>query len=191
MNPIKKFTEWYAVENQKTTAQIPSACCLTSIGLDGYPNSRFVSLKEIIDDKFVITGSLTSRKGIELINNPKAALTFWWPETERQIRVQGEALEIESNLADKYFKARSKDAQLLSVLSKQGSELKSIKYLTNLIDKTKLDYIDKSIERPKEWSGFYIVPKRIEFLEFKKSRFHFRELYSLKCKKWQTVILQP
>ena len=66
MNPIKKFKQWYNEEMTKSLARIPSACCLSTIGKDGYPNARFVSLKEIIDDKFVITGPLQSRKGKEL-----------------------------------------------------------------------------------------------------------------------------
>lgn len=94
MNPFSKFEEWYKEELFKTSVSIPSACCLSTTGLDGYPNARFVSLKSLIDESFVFTGSSDSRKGLELETIPKAALTFWWTETERQVRIQGDVLPL-------------------------------------------------------------------------------------------------
>ncbi len=191
MIPIEKFKKWYEEEIEKSSVRIPSACCLTSIGIDGYPNSRFVSLKEIVDNKFVITGPLNSKKGIELLSNPKASLTFWWTETERQIRIQGDSVQIENERADMYFRERNKESQIVSKISKQGAEIKSLTELTNLFENLKSEYIDAEITRPAEWSGFYIIPKRIEFMEFSKSRFHFRELFTKENGFWNKVILQP
>jgi len=191
MNPIKKFNKWYKKEAKNSSVKIPSACCLTSIGTDGYPNSRFISLKEILDNKFVITGPLNSKKGIELLSNPKASLTFWWPETERQVRVQGDAVQIENNLADKYFKGRNKESQIVSEISEQGSEIENLTELITLFEQRKKEYLNVEISRPEEWSGFYIIPKRIEFMEFKKNRFHFRELFRKENGCWNKIILQP
>ncbi|MBC8754834.1 pyridoxal 5'-phosphate synthase [Kordia sp. YSTF-M3] len=191
MNPIEKFKNWYDEETEKSTVRIPSACCLTSIGMDGYPNSRFVSLKEILENKFVITGPLNSKKGIELLANPKASLTFWWTETERQIRVQGDAVQIEDALADIYFKARSKASQIVSQISKQGVEIENITELITKFEQQEANSPDIEIQRPTEWSGFYIIPKRIEFMEFKKSRLHFRELFTSENNHWKKTFLQP
>lgn len=191
MNPIEQFKNWYEEETKKSTVRIPSACCLTSIGMDGYPNSRFVSLKEILQNKFVITGPLNSKKGIELLSNQKASLTFWWAETERQIRIQGDAIQIENELADKYFKNRNKESQIVSQISKQGVETENLNELVQLFEKQKTDYEHIEINRPNDWSGFYIIPKRIEFMEFKKNRFHFRELFTFEKGKWNKTTLQP
>lgn len=191
MNPIKKFKQWYDEEQEKSSVRIPSACCLSTQGEDGYPNARFVSLKEVIDDKFVITGPLQSRKGKELNAIPKASLTFWWPETERQIRIQGDCLPIETELADQYFENRNKASQIVSKISKQGEEISNLDALAKQFDTERNLDDSKPVIRPKDWSGFYIIPYRIELMEFRESRFHIRELYTLESNTWTKVFLQP
>ncbi len=189
MNPITKFTTWYKEETEKSSVSIPSACCLSSIGLDGYPNSRFVSLKEILENKFVVTGPLNSKKGIELLTNPKASLTFWWAVTERQVRIQGDALQINDALADRYFEARNKESRIVSQISNQGAEIDDLEELRTLFEKQKTN--TAKIKRPAEWSGFFILPKRIEFMEFKTNRFHLRELFTKESNGWTKILLQP
>ena len=103
MDPFLTFEEWYQEELNQTQVNIPSACCLSTNGLDGYPNARFVSLKEITNGAFVVTGPLNSRKGLEISQSSKVSLTFWWTLTERQVRIQGDAETIDaakSALAD-------------------------------------------------------------------------------------------
>ncbi|WP_298759593.1 pyridoxal 5'-phosphate synthase [uncultured Psychroserpens sp.] len=191
MDPLEKFKQWHTEYIKNTTTKLPYACCLASIGSDGYPNSRFVSLKEIKEHKFVITGSLTSRKGLELLANPKASLTFWWPETQQQIRIQGDTSQIDHTLANTYFKGRHKEAQIVSHICQQGIEIDNITDLTSLFEKKKIEYKNADVPKPNDWSGFYIDPKRIEFMEFKSNRFHYRELYTKEQNGWSKVILQP
>ncbi len=191
MNPLEKFKDWYNEETQKSTVRIPSACCLSSIGIDGFPNARMVSLKEVREEKFVVTGPMNSKKGKELLANPKASLIIWWTDTERQIRVQGEAFQIEDELADHYFKDRNKESQIVIAISSQGAEIDDITELMTLFKQRKAECTNTEIERPKDWSGFYIVPKRIEFMEFNKNRFHYRELFTRNNNKWYKVMLQP
>lgn len=191
MNPIEKFKDWYNEELLKSSVKIPSACCLSTTGLDGYPNSRFVSLKDVVDDKFVVTGPMNSRKGLELLDNPKASLTFWWTETERQVRVQGDATMLEDNLADDYFKERNRDSQIVNTIFDQGKEIESFDELERVYEIKKTEFERKEIPRPKNWGGFYIIPKRIEFMVFKESRFHLRELNIRVGSGWKTQQLQP
>jgi pyridoxamine 5'-phosphate oxidase len=75
--PIQLFSKWFDEELKLSKVQIPTAVCLSTIGIDNFPNARFVSFKELIDNSFVITGPLNSRKGIEIENNNSVALTFW------------------------------------------------------------------------------------------------------------------
>lgn len=188
-HPILLFKKWYEEELDLTNVRIPSAVCLSTIGIDDFPNARFVSFKEIINDSFIITGPLNSRKGIEIENSNNVSLTFWWTETERQIRVQGIATKIEDELAQKYFQERNINSKAVSLICEQGKEINDIKILESKI----LDKIAQNewIGRPKNWSGFSIKPLRIEFMEFKKTRFHDRKLYELENDKWNMKQIQP
>jgi pyridoxamine 5'-phosphate oxidase len=190
-SPIELFKQWYNQELKQTTVRIPSACCLSSIGIDNFPNTRFVSLKDILNDNFIVTGTVTSRKGIEIENSEKISLTFWWTETERQVRIQGNAFRINKQLADKYFSQRNRDSQIVSVVSLQGQELLDKEELSFKYNELELTNYDKEIERPENWGGFRIEPIRIEFLEFKPTRFHERTLFELINQEWKIKKLQP
>lgn len=190
-SPIKIFQKWFDEELQLTEVRIPSACCLSTIGIDNYPNARFVSLKEINENKFIVTGPLTSRKGIEINNFNKVALTFWWTESERQVRIQGNALPISNQLADKYFSERSRESQIVSIVSHQGQQLDDINTLNKNYQETEKSFVNQVLNRPENWGGYYIEPIRIEFLEFKPTRFHERQLYQLKNGEWIITKLQP
>lgn len=187
--PFQLFSEWFEEELTLTTASITTTVCLSTIGLDGFPNARFVSFKEIIDNSFIITGSLNSRKGFEIEKHNKVALTFWWPETERQIRVQGEASKITEQLADLYFYKRSAHSQAVSAICEQGNVVDDIKSLEEIVFKKALE--ETTIKRPKNWGGISIQPIRIEFMQFKKSRFHNRKLYEIENGIWSYKQLQP
>lgn len=191
MNPIIKFKEWYGKELVQTTSPIPAACCLATLGEDGYPNARFVALKEVSADSFLITGPIDSRKGKEIKAHPKAALTFWWTATERQVRIQGDVFPISAEEADRYFGERNREAQILSMVSKQGAALESAEALEEAYRAAEIKLDGKDIPRPENWSGFSIVPIRIEFLAFKSTRFHERILYIKSGEGWKVQMLQP
>ena len=191
MTPIEHFNKWFDEELSLTKVKIPTACCLSTIGIDGYPNARFVSLKDIVENNFIITGPLKSRKGVEINNTNKVALTFWWAETERQVRIQGIASKITEQLADKYFEERNRDSQIVSIVSMQGHEIENIETLTEKYENIELSFVNKPLKRPENWSGYLIKPIRIEFLEFKPTRFHDRKLYELANGKWTIKQIQP
>ena len=191
MDPTLKFKNWYEDELQKTNVRIPSACCLSTLGEDGYPNARFVSLKEVKDDLFIITGPQASRKGIELNSHSKAALTFWWTATERQVRIQGDATILKEEDADKYFDERNREAKLVAHVSKQSAVIERPEILDEAYKTADQQFSGKDIPRPKDWSGFYIKPVRMEFLEFKSTRFHKRTLFEKIGESWNVQFLQP
>ncbi len=190
-NPIQLFRTWLDEELQLSKASIPTACCLSTMGIDHYPNARFVSLKGVIESNFIVTGTLTSRKGIEISNSNKVALTFWWTETERQVRIQGNASIISDLLADKYFAERNRDSQIVSIVSNQGQILNDLKELNKRYAEIETAFIDQPLTRPDNWSGFSVEPIRIEFLEFKPTRFHDRKLFQLTDGQWHITELQP
>ena len=190
MNPFQIFSDWYEEEIKNSPANI-SACCLSTIGLDGYPNSRFVSLKEIKNESFVVTGPLNSRKGLEIQNSNKVALSFWFTATERQVRVQGDAAQIAAAEADKYFSERNREAQIVSYVSEQGKRLEDAEILNKKYEAAERLFKNQEILRPANWGGYLIAPVRIEFMEFKKSRFHHRTLFYKNENLWEKELLQP
>lgn len=191
MNPIQKFEKWYSSELNKTNVAIPSACCLSTLGLDGFPNARFVSLKEIRDDRFVVTGPMNSRKGLEIQEHPRVALTFWWTETERQIRVQGTAAPISDGEADRYFDQRSLESRILATISNQGQKAADISVLEICFNEALENMSNKPVPKPDDWGGFKIDPIRIEFMQFRESRFHKRQLFTKNEDGWDYMFLQP
>jgi pyridoxamine 5'-phosphate oxidase len=188
---IEHFNEWLKEELLLTSARIPTACCLSTVGLDGFPNARFVSFKDIAENSFIVTGPLTSRKAIEINATNKVALTFWWAQTERQVRIQGNATQITEQLADKYFTERSRDSQIVSIVSEQGQEIDNIELLTEKYKNIEMKYSNEPLTRPTHWGGYFITPIRVEFLEFKSTRFHNRTLYELANGQWAIKQIQP
>ncbi len=190
-NPVQIFKQWYNQQQALSKDRIPSACCLSTNGLDGFPNARFVSLKEILNDGFIITGTLASRKGIEINYSEKVALTFWWTETGKQIRIQGIATPISQQLADQYFSERNRNSQVVSIVSNQGEELYNIEELITAYENLELTHINEPLTRPQNWGGYCIEPIRMEFLSFNETRFHERELYEKENSDWKLKTLMP
>lgn len=190
-DPLELFTKFYNEELKGRTVRIPSACCLSTIGQDGYPNARFLSLKEIKDGSFIITGPLSSRKGFEIQKSSKVAVTFWWTETEVQIRIQGDAEQISVQDAREYFIQRQRDSQIISLVSDQGQYLEDLEILNTKYEAAEVRYRGKEIPKPDYWSGYAIRPVRMEFMKFKKSRFHERTLYLNYNGHWEMKLLQP
>ncbi|TDQ77894.1 pyridoxine/pyridoxamine 5'-phosphate oxidase [Sphingobacterium yanglingense] len=189
---LSQFQFYLDQEIETRKQKLPYACCLSTIGIDGFPNSRFVSLKEITNEQFIISGTLSARKGEELAQNNKAALTFWLPETQVQIRIQGETHRIEDSIADTYFKQRNIESQIVSIVSDQGKFLRNPEILNTKYD-SYTQYLESqtSLPRPGNWGAFGIAPIRIEFLIFKETRFHDRILYQKESDIWTKILLQP
>ncbi len=188
MDPYDLFASWYNEELELNRSVIPSACCLSTNGLDGFPNARFVSLKTFSSDGFIITGPLDSRKGLELKASGKCALTFWWTQTQRQVRIQGNAEFIPGDMAKQFFAERDRASQLVSMISQQGKEdTDPGKLLKDFQDALNTD-AGLLIEKPSGWGGFLVKPVRIEFMQFRADRFHERWLF-VKENGWKK--LQP
>lgn len=188
-HPIALFTKWFNEELKLSKVRIPTAVCLSTMGTDNFPNARFVSFKEILDNSFIVTGPINSRKGVEIARNKNVSLTFWWTETERQIRIQGVATKISDELADKYFNERSIPSKAVASVCEQGKETGEITLLEEEVQNRISE--NAEIKRPENWSGYSIHPIRIEFMEFKKTRFHDRKLYKNTHGKWNMSQIQP
>lgn len=187
--PIERFRQWWA--EARAGRELAEACCLSTIGLDGWPNARFVALKEVTSQGFVVAGPLDSRKGQELERENRAALTFWWPEVLRQVRVQGDAHPITGEAADRIFAQRDRNAQLLAWASRQGQPLTDRWDLEARIKEFEQRFGDTPVPRPSSWGGYCVAPIRVEFLEFRQDRTHERVEFRLQDGVWADILLQP
>lgn len=190
-SPLNRLSQWRDEESMSSGSQ-PLAC-LSTIGLDGFPNARVMVIKDIVDDTIIITGPVQSRKGKEIEANNKVALTFCWKNASRQIRIQGIAERIPDELADEYFEKRSASAKAVSIASEQGKSISDESALKKKIAKEMAKKISQTatLSRPDSWGGYYIRIKRIEFMEFSETQFHKRELFELENDEWISNQLQP
>jgi pyridoxamine 5'-phosphate oxidase len=190
-DPYLVFTHWFHEHSTNSKATHPGACVLSTIGLDGFPNARYLSLKLIEVPFLIFGGSLDSRKALEIDSDHNVALTFWWEETKRQVRVQGVASKTSDEHSDFLFNIRNKEAQIVSSISEQGADLQSWENLNDKFNTSLSKVNDKIIPRPENWSGFKVEPIRFEFMEFEENRLHRRTLFSKVNEDWIVKLLQP
>ncbi|WP_300599517.1 pyridoxal 5'-phosphate synthase [Niabella sp.] len=191
MDPLELFDNWYREEKMASGAALPGACCFTTLGLDGFPNSRFVSLKEVKENCFIITGSTAARKGQEIAAHSKVALAFWWPVTGKQVRIQGIATPVSAAAADRYFAERDRAARVVSALCEQGKPVADYDQMLEQFQYLLEHQRDVGDERPANWGGYAIAPVRIELMVFSETRLHERNYFEQQDGRWVHQKLQP
>ncbi|MEM7736870.1 MAG: pyridoxamine 5'-phosphate oxidase [Deinococcota bacterium] len=191
IGPIELFKQWYAHALNETPLKHPSAVCVSTVSPEGLPEARFVSLKEVTEAGFVFCSSLTSPKGVSIDANAQVALTFWWDHIERQVRIVGTAQHISDEDARRYFRERSRDAQLITLVSQQSRPLESQAVLEQNLHAADQKFEGKDIPRPVNWGGYCVRPTSIEFLEFQQNRVHQRTYFWQQDNDWCEQRLQP
>lgn len=167
-----------------------SAVCVSTIDSAGFPQSRFVDLKEISPSGFIFCTSYNSEKGNHLSHRPKISLLAWWDHIGYQIRVVGTAKRISEDLADKFWLTRSKEAQVATTCFKQSEVWDSEGSMENHFSSA-IAASEASISRPSSWGGYSVTPHSIEILKFKVNRVHTREYYWGEGASWKMRMLQP
>ncbi len=190
-NPFEKFNTWWKSALINSPLKQKNAVCISTIDSNGFPSGHFVDLKSVNEIGFIFCTYLNSAKGEHLKENSKIALTLWWDHVGYQVRVLGEAEPINENEAFTYWRTRNKEAQLTTTAFQQSKLLANEEELQSRIDRVSNQYINSEIPQPKAWGGYTIKPQSIEFLTFRESRLHLRELYTLKEGAWYKSLLQP
>jgi pyridoxamine 5'-phosphate oxidase len=191
-NPIELFKVWMD-EAKKSEPNDPNALSLATSNKNNAPSVRMVLLKEFNQNGFVFYTNLNSQKGNELKENPNAAMCFHWKSLLRQIRISGTITQVEDSAADQYYNSRGYDSRIGAWASKQSKELKNRDELTNSIKEFKQKFDDiNNVPRPKHWSGWNLIPTRIEFWLDGDSRIHERLNYTIdKSGNWIKSLLSP
>lgn len=189
-NPLDQFMVWF---EQALSADLldPNAMTLSTASKDGIPSSRVVLLKGVDEEGFRFYTNYTSRKGKELDENPRAALCFYWPRLERQVRIEGKVHRISRENSELYFHDRPRLSQLGAWASNQSSKVESRQELEDRFEKVKKKYEGKDVPLPDFWGGYIVSPLRIEFWQGRKGRMHDRICYEKKGKGWKRFRLAP
>lgn len=188
-NPIDQFHIWFD-QAQKADLPEPNAMTVASVDADGKPSARTVLIKEVTSAGFVFFTNYESRKGQALINNPHAALLFFWPELERQIRVEGSVEKLSDQESDDYFHSRPLDSRIGAWASPQSQVISS----RTLLVKNAAEYALKfalNPPRPPHWGGLRVKPELLEFWQGRPSRLHDRIQYVLHDDSWKIQRLAP
>jgi pyridoxamine 5'-phosphate oxidase len=189
-DPIRRFRTSFS-RARDAAVELYDAAALATVGDNGRPAVRMVLLKEVDESGFVFYTNLHSRKGHEIAGNPKVTLCFWWAPLEEQVRVEGTALLVSNAEADAYFATRDRESQIGAWASKQSSELGSLEELRRAFDTAAKRFEGREVTRPPNWSGFRVVPERIEFWLGRPHRLHERHLYTRRGHGWAITMLQP
>ncbi len=180
-DPIARFRALLerAVALDRSLLPEPTAFALGTVGADGQPSVRIVLLKQVDERGFVFYTNLEGRKGRELRAHPRAAMCFHWQPLEVQVRVEGTASVVPDAEADAYCASRARGSQVGAWASLQSQAIEPAGELQRRVAEVERRYENAPVPRPPHWSGFRIVPQRIEFWHGQPSRLHERELYEL------------
>ncbi len=189
-DPIAQFRLWL---DQAIAAQLPepTAMSLATVSSDGHPSARMVLLKAADARGFVFFTDHRSRKGRELEATPRAALCFFWPELERQVRIAGPVEHIARADSAAYFRSRPIGSQLGAWASHQSSPLASREELEQRLIEVGARFGDEDVPLPEHWGGYRVIPQEIEFWQGRPSRLHDRLMFRRRDGGWELVRLSP
>lgn len=177
-DPIKQFQLWFDdVVAEKLP--MPDAMSLATVTPDGRPTARMVLLKQVDAEGFVFFTNYQSSKARQLEINPYAALVFYWPQLERQVRVEGKVAKTSAEESTAYFRTRPRESQIGAWASPQSEVISAREILEQRAHELIEQYCDREIDCPAHWGGYRLKPDRIEFWKGRVGRLHDRLLYEL------------
>jgi pyridoxamine 5'-phosphate oxidase len=189
IDPIALFGAWLK-DAEASELNDPSAMALATASRDGMPSVRMVLMKQVDARGFCFFTNAGSQKGVELAENPRAAMCFHWKSLRRQVRVAGTISMLPGAEVNEYFRSRSRLSQLGAVASEQSRVLADREVLIERVKKLEKEFSGE-IPRPEFWRGYVLRPERIEFWRNGEGRLHHRLLFFRSGKEWRKELLFP
>lgn len=189
-DPLVLFGAWLDAAVEAGELE-PNAMALATVGDDGQPRVRFVLLKDATQAGFVFFSNYESRKGLDLEAVPRASLAFWWPKSERQVRVDGGVAKLSAAESDAYFHSRPHGSQVGAWASRQGRPIPDRQALIEQVEQYVEKFAPGPIPRPPYWGGYVLTPERMEFWQGRDDRLHDRFEYRLSADGWSDRRLSP
>lgn len=188
-DPFLQFESWL---KQALESEVPEVQAMNlATVMDGKPSSRIVYLRKVNNHKFWFYGNYNSKKGKSLEANPHASLNFFWPELQRQIRIEGTVKKATEDNSDNYFNSRPDESKIGAWASAQSHKLASRQELEEKLESLTQQFSGKEIPRPEFWGGWVLKAHYYEFWQGRKSRLHDRICYELKNGNWDIFRLAP
>ena len=188
-DPLTLFERWFADAREKEPD--PVAMTLATATRDGRPNARIVLLKGFDERGFVFYTNYQSRKARELAETGRAALLFFWPSHERQVRIEGSVEKVSTAESDAYFAQRPLDSRISVYASRQSEPVASRNALDELFAEAAQRFSDGQVPRPEWWGGYRVVPDALEFWQGRVGRLHDRLRYERGAGGWRRERLAP
>jgi pyridoxamine 5'-phosphate oxidase len=177
-DPTKLFQAWFD-DAIAAKLPLPEAMNLATASPEGRPSARMVLLKQADDEGFVFFTNYHSAKAQQLESNPYAALVFYWPQLDRQVRIEGKVERTSAEESEAYFQTRPRESQIGAWASPQSSVIPGREVLEERAKELENYYRDREIDCPRHWGGYRLRPDRIEFWKSRLGRLHDRILYEL------------
>lgn len=189
-NPIQQFEAWFK-EAVNAKVNEPNAMTVCTATKDGKPSARILLLRNFSENGFVYYSNYTSRKGREIEENPNCSLLFFWPELERQVRIEGTVEKQTAEESDLYFNTRPRSSKLGAWTSEQSKVIASREILAKEFELFSAKFPDEQVPRPPHWGGYLLQPLSVEFWQGRPSRLHDRILYTKGNDCWKIERLAP
>lgn len=189
-DPFHQFARWFE-EAVKAGVPHANAMVVSTVSKKGAPSSRVVLLKGFNEHGFLFYTHYTSPKAHDLKDNPHAAIVFFWPQVERQIRITGKVKRTSQQESAEYFANRSMDAKLATWISQQSQSIKDRKALEAKLDAIRKKFEGRDIPSPEFWGGYRVVPDSFEFWQGREHRLNDRLRYRKTARGWKIERLQP
>jgi pyridoxamine 5'-phosphate oxidase len=189
-DPYVLFRKWFA-DAVNAGTKLPEAMALATASRTGVPSVRIVLNRGLDRRGFAFFTNYHSRKAVDLLSNPRAALVFHWPLVDRQVRAEGRVRKLTRAESDRYFQSRPRESRLSAWISPQSEEIPDRAFLEDAYARAEARYAGKPIPRPPFWGGFRLVPDQIEFWQGQPYRLHDRLSYRKTARGWKAVRLAP